>query len=382
MQLKQEFVQSSENFEVKPKRGSLQLWQFLLKLLGQGDTSTIIEWTKLNAAEFKLLDPEEVARRWGVQKNRPTMNYDKLSRSLRYYYEKGIMQKVSGERYVYRFINFADMHTFNPLLAASCGVNLTEPIHLNRIKSSPRKVAQKINSKIKHHGSVNSSQRYSPYSRPVSYQDSSYNGNNISLNGYSGYTNNSTASSSYNSSYSSSTPKQQPVQLQKYNQSSTYPDQSYTNSQYSDSYHYTEYQPYLNYSSGYYNSLPATINTSSATPNNNSQYYSPIININQQTNYINQSMSPESQFQSASYTQAAYDESRVNYYSNVNVSTPKQHSYLPASFTPTYSPASDNLSSSGSSTSSYNFSLDVELAAVSSTSNQNQHNQHQTIYYS
>lgn len=41
-----------------------------------------------------LLSPQ-VARRWGIQKNRPAMNYDKLSRSLRYYYEKGIMQKVS-----------------------------------------------------------------------------------------------------------------------------------------------------------------------------------------------------------------------------------------------------------------------------------------------
>lgn len=54
--------------------------------------------------EFKLIEPEEVARRWGIQKNRPAMNYDKLSRSLRYYYEKGIMQKVNGERYVYRFV--------------------------------------------------------------------------------------------------------------------------------------------------------------------------------------------------------------------------------------------------------------------------------------
>lgn len=49
--------------------------------------------------EFKLIEPEEVARRWGIQKNRPAMNYDKLSRSLRYYYEKGIMQKgeMDGE---------------------------------------------------------------------------------------------------------------------------------------------------------------------------------------------------------------------------------------------------------------------------------------------
>ncbi|UYV69532.1 ETV5 [Cordylochernes scorpioides] len=55
----------------------------------------------------------QVARRWGLQKNRPAMNYDKLSRSLRYYYEKGIMQKVSGtcsqtltrERYVYKFVS-------------------------------------------------------------------------------------------------------------------------------------------------------------------------------------------------------------------------------------------------------------------------------------
>ncbi len=38
-----------------------------------------------------------MARRWGIQKNRPAMNYDKLSRSLRYYYEKGIMQKVAGK---------------------------------------------------------------------------------------------------------------------------------------------------------------------------------------------------------------------------------------------------------------------------------------------
>lgn len=83
---------SEQPAQTSNKRGSLQLWQFLLHLLsakGDGGSDPIIEWTRKSAAEFKLLDPEEVARLWGMQKNRPTMNYDKLSRSLRYYYEKG-----------------------------------------------------------------------------------------------------------------------------------------------------------------------------------------------------------------------------------------------------------------------------------------------------
>ena len=74
-----------------------------MALLDEPECSSFIAWTG-RGMEFKLIDPEEVARRWGIQKNRPAMNYDKLSRSLRYYYEKGIMQKVAGERYVYKFV--------------------------------------------------------------------------------------------------------------------------------------------------------------------------------------------------------------------------------------------------------------------------------------
>lgn len=47
----------------------------------------------VSSAKYFVSCPQ-VARLWGIQKNRPAMNYDKLSRSLRYYYEKGIMQKV------------------------------------------------------------------------------------------------------------------------------------------------------------------------------------------------------------------------------------------------------------------------------------------------
>ena len=46
----------------------------------------------------------KVAKRWGSRKNKPKMNYEKLSRGLRYYYDKNIIQKTGGKRYVYRFV--------------------------------------------------------------------------------------------------------------------------------------------------------------------------------------------------------------------------------------------------------------------------------------
>ncbi len=42
----------------------------------------------------------KVARRWGSRKNKPKMNYEKLSRGLRYYYDKNIIHKTTGKRYV------------------------------------------------------------------------------------------------------------------------------------------------------------------------------------------------------------------------------------------------------------------------------------------
>jgi len=62
--------------------GQIQLWQFLLELLADSSNSAYITWEGTNG-EFKLTDPDEVARRWGERKAKPNMNYDKLSRALR-----------------------------------------------------------------------------------------------------------------------------------------------------------------------------------------------------------------------------------------------------------------------------------------------------------
>ncbi|KAG1673983.1 Protein c-ets-1-B [Nymphon striatum] len=87
--------------------GPIQLWQFLLELLTDKSCQSFISWTG-DGWEFKLTDPDEVARRWGVRKNKPKMNYEKLSRGLRYYYDKNIIHKTAGKRYVYRFV--CDLH--------------------------------------------------------------------------------------------------------------------------------------------------------------------------------------------------------------------------------------------------------------------------------
>ncbi|GAB6023135.1 Friend leukemia integration 1 transcription factor [Chamberlinius hualienensis] len=92
--------------------GQIQLWQFLLELLSDSGNASCIAWEGTNG-EFKLTDPDEVARRWGERKSKPNMNYDKLSRALRYYYDKNIMTKVHGKRYAYKFDFHGLMQAFH-----------------------------------------------------------------------------------------------------------------------------------------------------------------------------------------------------------------------------------------------------------------------------
>jgi len=71
----------------------IQLWQFLLELLTDGAFRQLIQWIGAEG-EFQFVDPEAVARLWGQRKRKPTMNYEKLSRALRYYYDADMIAKV------------------------------------------------------------------------------------------------------------------------------------------------------------------------------------------------------------------------------------------------------------------------------------------------
>lgn len=96
-------------FVVPAGRGPIQLWQFLLDLLLSPDKQHMIHWTG-NGYEFCIILPEDIAKLWGARKNKPRMNYDKLSRGLRYYYNKGIMDKVQGKKLTFKYT--CDVHHY------------------------------------------------------------------------------------------------------------------------------------------------------------------------------------------------------------------------------------------------------------------------------
>jgi ETS translocation variant 6/7 len=80
------------------------LWDFLQQLLNDPTQryTNYIAWKNRDTGVFKIVDPAGLAKLWGIQKNHLSMNYDKMSRALRYYYRVNILRKVQGERHCYQ----------------------------------------------------------------------------------------------------------------------------------------------------------------------------------------------------------------------------------------------------------------------------------------
>merc|ERR1739844_454306 len=102
---------SSTTSEKSPETPELNtngrlLWDFLQQLLNDAQQryTSYIAWKNKDTGVFKIVDPSGLARLWGIQKNHLSMNYDKMSRALRYYYRVNILRKVQGERHCYQFL--------------------------------------------------------------------------------------------------------------------------------------------------------------------------------------------------------------------------------------------------------------------------------------
>ncbi|NXM29310.1 GABPA protein, partial [Oxyruncus cristatus] len=121
--------------------GQIQLWQFLLELLTDKDARDCISWVG-DEGEFKLNQPELVAQKWGQRKNKPTMNYEKLSRALRYYYDGDMICKVQGKRFVYKFV--CDLKTLIGYSAAELNRLVTECEQKKLAKMQLHGIAQPV----------------------------------------------------------------------------------------------------------------------------------------------------------------------------------------------------------------------------------------------
>uniref|UniRef100_A0A1X7VC56 ETS domain-containing protein n=1 Tax=Amphimedon queenslandica TaxID=400682 RepID=A0A1X7VC56_AMPQE len=167
------------NVQLPIRKGGMHLWQFLYGMLLQpGDYSDLIEWTSNKESfEFRLLEPEAIAMWWGYHKNKTNMSYDKLSRSLRYYYDKCIIRKMAGERYVYRFCvdpelmynalgNSENRPQLKPLPHSVKVMLLESQQQPKEPVASCSRLMEEINPLLRHHQSY-SSPEYSPISLDI-----------------------------------------------------------------------------------------------------------------------------------------------------------------------------------------------------------------------
>ncbi|XP_068930667.1 ETS-related transcription factor Elf-3 isoform X3 [Petaurus breviceps papuanus] len=80
------------------------LWEFIRDILIHPELNEgLMKWENRHEGVFKFLRSEAVAQLWGQKKKNNSMTYEKLSRAMRYYYKREILERVDGRRLVYKF---------------------------------------------------------------------------------------------------------------------------------------------------------------------------------------------------------------------------------------------------------------------------------------
>jgi hypothetical protein len=90
------------------KSGTKKITQWILTLLRDPEYNPrVVSWDNEKEGVFFINDTALYAKMWGKKKNNPTMNYEKLSRAMRYYYKNGELSAVD-KRTTYQFGSKSD----------------------------------------------------------------------------------------------------------------------------------------------------------------------------------------------------------------------------------------------------------------------------------
>ncbi|XP_048727260.1 ETS homologous factor-like isoform X3 [Ostrea edulis] len=99
---------SEEENHREKKVKNQHLWEFIYEILmNPMYNPQFLRWENQREGVFRFVQSEAVAQLWGGLKNNENMTYEKLSRAMRHYYKRGILERVEGRRLVYKFSRVA-----------------------------------------------------------------------------------------------------------------------------------------------------------------------------------------------------------------------------------------------------------------------------------
>eukprot|EP00091_Calanus_sinicus_P012339 TRINITY_DN27883_c0_g1_i1.p2 TRINITY_DN27883_c0_g1~~TRINITY_DN27883_c0_g1_i1.p2 ORF type:complete len:123 (+),score=36.55 TRINITY_DN27883_c0_g1_i1:210-578(+) len=99
-----------------------KLWEFVRDLLQiEKYNPSVIRWENVEEGEFRIVDSVMVSQLWARVRGNRKMNFEKLSRAMRYYYKYKIFEIAPHKRLVYKLSSCYGLETKIQVMMTTAG---------------------------------------------------------------------------------------------------------------------------------------------------------------------------------------------------------------------------------------------------------------------